>query len=511
LDRVWSAAPGARPAPLQATADEQGRYRIAGIPAGDYRVNLRPDEYLIVGGLPYQMRGKLVSVAPGEKLEPFDIALKREGVITGRVTDASGRPLARQEIELTRIGDDGKPQPSPFNHSNGMVTDDQGVYRITLLPEGRYLVSAGITLSERNFAPIPGKVFYPQTYHPDVSDLSKARAVEVGEGAETAGVDIQIAGPLKTYDIKGRVVNGATGKPAEGIEISYSLRREDDRVLAPRSQGARSNAEGEFLLQGLLPGKYLLFPQFNAAKEYFSEPAQCEITGGGVDGVEVTLQPGASVSGTVDLEGLGDPAIRSKLSQSFIGGYNKDRRADVLPRMPERINPDGSFRVKGLRPGKTYFSLSRDPNSAGFTVKRVERDGTVLSDGLEIGPGENLSNIRVVVGYGNLTLRGEVKVVGGALPPHIGIYVNLNRINESGGTLGAFVDTRGQFTYTNLSPGEYEIHLVTTNFQPGEPRDTALSKLIFNTRQKVTLAESANGTGQATVTLVIDLSQKEGN
>src|SRR5262245_33009831 len=40
--------------PLRAVADEQGRYHIAGIPAGNYRVNILPDEFLIVGGLAYQ-------------------------------------------------------------------------------------------------------------------------------------------------------------------------------------------------------------------------------------------------------------------------------------------------------------------------------------------------------------------------------------------------------------------------------------------------------------------------
>jgi len=153
--------------------------------------------------------------------------------------------------------------------------------------------------------------------------------------------------------------------------------------------------------------------------------------------------------------------------------------------------------------------LGGDPKAGGFSIKRVERNGALAQDGIEIGPGENLSNVRVIVGHGNLTLRGQVKVVGGSLPPHIGIYVNLNRVNESesGSILGAFVDGRGQFMFQNLIPGDYEVRLIGNNFQPGEPRDKSLSKLIYNTKQKV----SVGANSQPTVTLVIDLGQKESN
>jgi hypothetical protein len=495
--------------PLQAIADEEGMYRITGIIAGSYRVSILPDEFLITGGLHSDLRSKIVSVLEGEKVEGFDLVLKRGGIITGRVTDSGGRPLSRQMIELTRIGDDGKPQPLPFNHQALKMTDEQGVYRITRVPEGRYLVSSGITKAERMGTPISRDIYYPQTFHPNVSDPSQARAVEVSEGAEITGVDIFIAESRKTFDIKGRVVKAETGEPAEGIEIFYGLYREGGGVIGPRSRGARSNSEGEFQFQGLLPGKYALYPQIDADREYFSEPVICEITDGGIDGVEVKLQQGSSISGAIVIEGTNDQAIMTKLSQVRIGGFSKNQKPVILPREPARINADGSFRIAGLRPGSIYFSLVNDPKAGGFSIKRIERDGALVQDGIEIGPAENLSNVRLIVGHGNITLRGEVKVIGGSLPPHIGIYVNLNRINESesGSTLGAFVDGRGQFMFQNLIPGDYEVRLISSNFQPGEPRDKSLSQLIYRIKQKVSIGNNS----QPTVTLVIDLGQKESN
>ena len=109
--------------------------------------------------------------------------------------------------------------------------------------------------------------------------------------------------------------------------------------------------------------------------------------------------------------------------------------------------------------------------------------------------------------YGNLTLRGEVKIVGGNLPPNQWIIANATRLNQSSPiTCGANVDARGQFIFENLLPGEYEVRLVSLRYQPGEPGDKSLSKLISSVRQKISLI-SAN---HAPITLVVDLSKKEG-
>ncbi len=496
--------------PHQVVTDEQGRYRVTGIVAGNYQVNILSTEYLLItGGLQSDLRSRTLSVSEGEKVEGFDLVLKRGGVITGRVTDSNGLPLVRQGIELIKVGDDGKPQPRPFNHPAVKITDEQGVYRITGLPDGRYLVSAGMTSAVRNGSPLSRDVYYPQTFHPNVSDPSKARVVEVSDDAEITGIDIFIAEAMKTFDVKGRVVRAETGEPAEGIEIFYGLHREGAGGIGPRSRGARSNSDGEFLLQGLMPGKYAIYTELGGEREYFAEPVICEITDGGIDGVEVKLQQGSSISGTVVIEGMKDPDVLAKLSKVGIGSYSKTPQPVTSPRETARINANGSFRIAGLRPGRIHIYMSRGPNTLSFSIKRIEQNGTLLQDGIEIGPGEHLSKVRVIISYGALTLRGAVNIIGGSLPPHLGMLVNLNSTNESesGPPLVTKVDARGQFIFQNLVPGEYEVRLVGLNHQPGEHTDKAISKLIYNTRQKVTISNDR----QPIVTLVVDLGQKEGN
>jgi hypothetical protein len=208
--------------PAQAITDEQGNYRFTEVAAGSYQVSVLSDEFMITGDHQSNPQAKMVSVIEGEHVERFDLAIKRGGIIRGRITDSSGLPLSGQMVELTRIDADGKSQPRPFT---SRITDHEGAYRISRVPDGRYLVSSGVSQSERLGTTMPIDVYYRQTFHPSASDPSQARAVEVSEGAEITGVDILVAEVKKTFDIKGRVVRAETGAPVEGIEVFYYMQK----------------------------------------------------------------------------------------------------------------------------------------------------------------------------------------------------------------------------------------------------------------------------------------------
>jgi len=263
-----------------------------------------------------------------------------------------------------------------------------------------------------------------------------------------------------------------------------------------------------------LPGQYNVYPIIDRASEFFGDPALCEITDGAVDGVEIKLGTGGSVSGTVIIEGANDPlslTARAKLLQIRIQSPVKTPQGVAYKGAAARVNADGSFRLAPVRPGKAKFYT--EPSYDGFWLQRVELDGTIIPDGLEIGPGENLSNVRVIVGYGSLKLRGEVKVIGGNLPPYIQFSVSIHCVSVPGsGYMQSMSDERGRFVFSNLIPGEYEVQMSPSWFPPAKPLDDAIARLILNTRQKISIggAGSGNESGEATVTLVIDLSRKEG-
>jgi hypothetical protein len=494
---------------VEAKSDDDGNYRITDVAAGHYYIRVLTPGFVVIVGAGSDLRGKILTVAAGEKLENINFELRREGVITGRVTDSNGNPVAREEIGLIKLGADGEPQSSPFNHPRLKMTDERGVYRITGLPEGRYLVSVGVSPEESGARPQYRTSSYLKTFYPGAPDQSQAKAVEVKEGFENADVDIYGVVAKKAYEISGRVVYADTGEPAEGVMILYGAMSKDRGVMGGwRPSKERSNAEGEFQIQGVASGKYAVYAHTLPKRALFSDPVIYEITDGGIQGLELRIHRGGSISGSVVIEGSNDAAARTKLSQLKISGYQRLEKPSIQFGDPAGLNADGSFRIEGLQSGKVNLSLTADQKLGGFLVKRIERDGAPQPDGIEISPGENVSNVRVVVEYGNLTLRGEVKIVGGKLPPSRWVIANATRLNESPPrTCGVNVDARGQFIFENLLPGEYEVRLVSLVYQPGEPQDKGLSKLISSVRQKVSLG----GAGQAPITLVVDLSRKEGD
>jgi Carboxypeptidase regulatory-like domain len=490
---------------FEAKSDNGGNYRITGLAAGHYYLNALAPGFVLTGRMGSGFQSKILIIAAGEKLENINLELRRAGAITGRVIDSNGNPVAEESIDLIKLGDDGTPPPPSVNTWR-KATDDHGVYRFTGLPEGRYLVSVGVSPDEN----ANRTSSYPRIFYPGVTDQSQAMPVQVAEGEEVTDVNISGIVAKKAYEISGRVVYAETEAPAEGVMVSYGAMSRDGGVISRlRSSKERSNAKGEFQIQGVPPGKYAVYAHTIPKQELFSDPVVCEITDGGRQGIELRIHGGGSISGAVVIESSNDKAAPANLSQLRITGnlMGKPYIQHQL-RRSTGINADGSFHIKGLPRGKVKLSLDQDPKLGLFLVKRVERDGVQQPDGIEISPGENVSDVRVVVEYGNLTLRGEVKIIGGNLPPTRWIYAKADRLNESPlRRYGASIDERGQFVFENLPPGEYEVSLLNVYYQVGKPHDKSVSNLISSATQKVSL----DGANHAPITLVLDLSRKEGD
>ncbi|HWP43577.1 MAG TPA: carboxypeptidase regulatory-like domain-containing protein, partial [Blastocatellia bacterium] len=111
---------------FKSSTDQDGNYRITGIPAGRYKVTVysptnvqdRSDD----GG-----DGSTVTLSEGEELEDIDFDLEPGGVITGTITDASGRPLVREFVNINPVGDSEKDARQMIKTANMSMfyTDDR--------------------------------------------------------------------------------------------------------------------------------------------------------------------------------------------------------------------------------------------------------------------------------------------------------------------------------------------------------------------------------------------------
>ena len=65
-----------------------------------------------------------------------------------------------------------------------------------------------------------------------------------------------------------------------------------------------------------------------------------------------------------------------------------------------------------------------------FNILRVERDGVVKKNGVEIKPGQQVTGVKFMVSYGTGIVRGEVQFLNGPLPAGGRVDVWLKKGND---------------------------------------------------------------------------------
>lgn len=512
-------------APPRAKTDANGRFRITGVSAGQYIVGALAPGFVSEGNQSFGLKGKTLTVAEGETVENLELTLKRGGVITGRITDSNGEPVVETNVRLTPVieqnpGRLSAPPPPPMN-LGAYRTDDRGVYRIFGLPAGKYKVSVGLPVREGSFSMQTSRSYIPQTFHPDTTDEAQAKIIEVEEGMEVTDVDIKAAEAKKAFEISGRVVESDTGKPVAGVGLSFGSYDQAGRINGTMSGGWRTDTNGEFQILGARPGKHAVFLENRDNKsELYVEPTPIEVIDTDVSGVELHAQRGASLSGTVIIEGTKDPAILARRSQLIILVSRINDSFDNT--RSTKVNADGSFRFNGLSPGK--FRLSSYAPALKILLARVEQNGAPLKDNdyviaqngmplkeyaVELHSGESATGIRLVFAYADGRVRGQVKILGATLPEGVWLGVGLRRLENTANSAPnpptARVGADGQFLVTDLIPGDYELRLnayLTGRRSPQEGVEKIFLRLM-NSKQIVSVS---NGT-EAQITFAVDLSQ----
>jgi hypothetical protein len=258
-----------------------------------------------------------------------------------------------------------------------------------------------------------------------------------------------------------------------------------------------SNDRGEFRFENITPGKYAIFIFPRQSSDVRSEAVHFEVVDQDVTGLLVRAYKGATLSGTVVLEGNVDKTVIAKLSQLRLQAYVRgdNPTSGFGYGQYSQINTDGSFRVAGLQAGIVNFAFGAQSRAAltGFVISRIEREGVVQSDGLRIKGGEQISGLKIFVNYGSGIVRGAVKLENGPRPPGARFIVRLTKSGENLINIRPQeVDLRGRFLIEGVAAGSYDLHV--TGFAPG-------SRANLSAKQSITVTD-----GEVTeVDLVIDV------
>ncbi|MFL6208469.1 MAG: collagen binding domain-containing protein [Pyrinomonadaceae bacterium] len=457
-----------RKSPLKTTTDADGRYRLLNVPPGRYYLNPFAPAFVVSDVNPAEWQpGRLLNVAPGDKLDGIDFTLTRGGVITGRVTNGDGKPLVETMVRIMAADEADRKKPQFQIPLFQFQTDDRGVYRLFGLAQGRYLVFVG-DAPEDGTVRVGGSGNYtPQTFYGNTSEVAQARPVEVETGAEATAIDIVVGKQPRGYEAAGRVVD-ERGHAVAGVSCVYGPVNAEGRFMGSfGSDGSQTNERGEFHLRGLSPGRYGIFasqgrPFSQEPSQTYSSTAVFDVLDADVNGLELKIARGATLNGIVQFEGTPSPAVVAKLAELRLGANLRSSSPAIMLSFntsQAKVNADGSFQLTGLRPGKTSLLLGW-PQVKGITIAHVQRDGVEQPEGIEVGAGENITGVRVVLTYGASTIRGQVQFTS-ARPTGGQLHAEVHRIGAPVGTGGGYgdVDTLGRFVIENLAAGEYEVLL----------------------------------------------------
>ncbi len=469
----------------RARTDQTGSYRITSLPAGTYEISSFTPALVQVN------ESDSLVISEGEEVEDVNLLLAPGGVITGKITDAAGEPVIGESVSIIPAAER---LPSGFGHRlltrlhfPDNSTDDRGVYRAFGLPPGKYKVSVGESGSGRKSS----REYYKQTFYPSVTDAAKATIIEVTESSVTNNVDILLGRPVETFRVVGRVVDGETGRPISNIKYGVGQVMRDQYSSGSSSTigGEVTNANGEFRLENVTPGKYTIFTAPSDGSDVPAASVTFDVVDRDVTDLLIKTTKGGSLSGVVVLDGNERaPTVSSRLR---ICATVKSTDSTFTKPTSSAVGQDGSFRIEGVRGGTAslWLCFAGDKREQ-FEILRVERNGIPQSETINVKEREFVAGIRVVVKSVKLpgSIRGQVKVEDGELPPISQLSLWLWPLDENlepkrtSSIQSPHLDARGRFLAEGLPAGAYRLSVYVN--APGGTSGTMTEKI-----QQVTVTD----------------------
>jgi hypothetical protein len=416
-----------------ALTGKDGRFSVAAVHPDTYFVMVQRYGFVATAPAP-----PLVTLTAGQHMDELRIEMTARALISGRVTDEAGDPLAKALIQAeSASGDD---MLLTLNALGVASTDDRGQYRMSI-PPGKYRIYAHVP-AEPSDEPAEIRTdgttasVNPLTFYPSAAARGGAVAVEAVSGRETSGIDIRMAHPI-TLNLSGAV----TGAPA-GVTAMVNVNavvRQGNRIYdipAP---------DGGFVVPNLEQGTYYLYAFTSAEPKLRSAVAEFSLTDSGVSGIELALRPSFEITGALEMaEGAGSPANRVIRLEMMTGHYGDSRIGAV--------GSDGAFQVRGVDPER-YRVVVRPLPENGY-VKAVWMDGVLMPHGvLDLRKGGAGSRLKILAATDSAQVSGKVEGARGLE------YVVLLAEGDPDGdnSRDARTASDGSFTIKSVPPGTYRI------------------------------------------------------
>jgi protocatechuate 3,4-dioxygenase beta subunit len=484
-------SPGAAGQPLSysTSTDVGGSFSMKDIEPGNYRLSVNRTGFVSMeyGARGPMRQGTTLSLASGQRLRDVVFHLTPHGVVTGRVFDEDGEPMARVQVLTMRYRYmQGRKQLLPFGSAS---TNDLGEYRIFGLAPGRYYLCAtdrsmmyGPTV-DRSANPQSEQDYVPIDY-PGTTDVAGATTLDVSAGAQLRGVDVALS-KERTIHIKGRVEN-LSGSSRNPVQLMLFPRA--GAILGPNRPNM-TDAKGNFEIRGVAPGPYTLIASIYDGERSVSARQPVEAAGGHIDNLVITIRPPLTLQGDVQAEGQ----TTADLSNLRIELRPKDSSTTMMgPMINGRVKDDGTFTLPNA--GSDLYSVTVSGLPDGFYVRSIRSgDDDVLLEGLDLSKGA-AGAVHIVLSPGAGQLAGSVQ--NDKQQPAAGATITAIPQEKQRRELTSYyktvtTDQYGRFTLKNLDPGEYKV-FAWEDIESGAYFDPDFVKTVESQGESVTIRENSH-------------------
>ncbi len=451
--------------------DETGSFKLAGIAPGSYAISALTPGY--VSGDDASAR----HYRPGETAT---IRLVKGGVITGRVTDATGELLVGAQVKIQRLRDlNGK---TVRNGESSMwrsefQTDDRGIYRVYGLLPGIYIVSIESSSVERwlGGGDDEAPTFYPSTTR------DTAMEITVRPGDEVTGIDVRHRGDMG-HAISG-TVSGATDPSHPFSSAGVGLLHAATKQVVSSTSADQTKT---FVFFGIPDGEYELYARMSGRNDEGgsgSAPQRVSVKGADVTGLSLRLTAYGVISGRIILEpakageakceiktpsSIEEILVRSKSLlrnprslNALLAEIDETFERPIAPNEKGEftllnLEPD-SYRIEPDLPGETWFIRSMTLPASGTAKSKTDAARTPLV----LKAGEKISSLEITLAEGAATLSGRVTPKeGGNLPGNLRVHLVPAEATAADDVLRYredFTEKDGSFEFKHLAPGKYRL------------------------------------------------------
>jgi len=488
---------------FSSTTDATGKFTITHIEPGTYRVTAQKTGYL---SMQYNARrpdgpGTPVEIGRGGSVNSVNFRLVPHGVISGKIVDEDGDPLQYVQIQICKLTwIRGRMQ---YQQMNGTNTNDLGDYRLFGITPGKYYLYAAYRSPMRG-DPSQQHEDYIPLFYPGVADISAATPLEMKPGQQLQGINIKL-NKVRTVTVKGTVINNTSAAPppvpvdGPGGRINQAaipVRINSTVQLEPRtammnfgmaSQGSGVRPDGSFVFDSVAPGPYNLIAFSGNGPNRHTAVLPIEVSDTGLDGVTITINPGAPVSGHVRVEGETTdsiPTFTVRMQPWQQGPFNL---------MPQgvKVEADGTFRFDEVPAEK--FDIMLQPLPGNLYIKSIRAGNVdVFDNGLDLSNGGGAS-LDVVIGVNATQITGTVQD-GTTQQPALSSTVVLvpsepERRQNSSYYHTASTDQNGNYTIGRVAPGEYKIYAFD-DIEPNSWFDPDFMRLVESRGMSVSVKEN---------------------